>query len=117
MSNVTFISVRPNLPVADIERAVAFYCDVVGLEVRMRSPEYGLAHLGSGAMEIALLQRKDNPVTVYVNVTGVDALHERIARGGGTVAVPLTDEPWGLRDFVLEDPDGNRLAFGERIEG
>jgi hypothetical protein len=29
--------------------------------------------------------------------------------------VPLTDHPWGLRDFVAEIPGGHRLAFGERI--
>jgi hypothetical protein len=29
--------------------------------------------------------------------------------------MPLTDHPWGLRDFVIEIPGGHRLALGERI--
>lgn len=33
------------------------------------------------------------------------------------VVNPLTDHPWGLRDFVVEIPGGHRLAFGERTTG
>ena len=35
----------------------------------------------------------------------------------GAVVTPLTDHPWGLRDFVIEIPGGHRLALGERIGG
>jgi hypothetical protein len=31
--------------------------------------------------------------------------------------MPLTDHPWGLRDFVVEIPGGHRLALGERVRG
>ena len=38
-------------------------------------------------------------------------------RHGVTVVMPLTDHPWGLRDFVIEIPGGHRLALGERVSG
>jgi hypothetical protein len=32
-------------------------------------------------------------------------------------ATPLTDHPWGLRDFVIEIPGGHRIALGRRTGG
>ena len=51
----------------------------------------------------------------YIGVTGVDDLHARCAARGAPVVTRLTDQPWGLRDFVVEMPGGHRLALGERI--
>ncbi len=53
----------------------------------------------------------------YIGVTDVDGLHDHCQRDGATVVMPLTDHPWGLRDFVIEIPGGHRLALGERISG
>ena len=53
----------------------------------------------------------------HIGVTGVDDLYGLCQRRGATVVAPLTDHPWGLRDFVIEIPGGHRLALGERISG
>ena len=29
---------------------------------------------------------------------------------------PLTDQPWGYREFAALDSDGNLIKFGERTE-
>jgi uncharacterized glyoxalase superfamily protein PhnB len=50
-------------------------------------------------------------------VTDVDDLYDHCQRQGATVVMPLTDHPWGLRDFVIEIPGGHRLALGERVSG
>ncbi len=42
-------------------------------------------------------------------------LHARFRDLGVPVTTPLTDRPWGMRDFVIEIPGGHRLAFGERM--
>ena len=46
---------------------------------------------------------------------GVDELHARCEAAGATFVSPLTTQPWGMRDFVVADPDGNRIAIGERV--
>ena len=51
----------------------------------------------------------------YLGVTDVDALHARCVERGVPVTTPLTDQPWGLRDFVIEIPGGHRIALGQRI--
>jgi uncharacterized glyoxalase superfamily protein PhnB len=36
----------------------------------------------------------------------VDAAHTEAVRRGMRVVYPLTDEPWGVRRFFVEDPSG-----------
>ena len=36
----------------------------------------------------------------------VDAAHAEVLRRGLRVVYPLTDEPWGVRRFFVEDPGG-----------
>ena len=45
----------------------------------------------------------------------VDALFEELKRRGATVVHGPVDQPYGLREFRLADPDGHILAFGRRL--
>jgi uncharacterized glyoxalase superfamily protein PhnB len=36
----------------------------------------------------------------------VDAAHAEAARRGLRIVYPLTNEPWGVRRFFVEDPSG-----------
>lgn len=36
----------------------------------------------------------------------VDAVHAAVVERGLRVVYPLTDEPWGVRRFFVEDPNG-----------
>ncbi len=116
---VQVLNARPNLAVADVERSVAFYRDVLGFEAAAmmgEPPDFALLH-GGGA-EIALVQESDvKPGGCYVYVTGVEALLKHCEAQGVTVTYPLTLEPWGILNFVIEDPDGHRIAIGERQDG
>jgi predicted enzyme related to lactoylglutathione lyase len=114
-------SCRPNLEVADLGPATAFLRDVLGFTVEVDEQAMGLVLLSRDAVGLALV-RADSPgvnqtTAAYIGVTGVDDLHDHCQRHGATVVMPLTDHPWGLRDFVIEIPGGHRLALGERISG
>ena len=54
-------------------------------------------------------------ITRVCAASDVDELHARCRDRGVPVSMPLTDQPWGLRDFVIEIPGGHRLAFGQRM--
>jgi predicted enzyme related to lactoylglutathione lyase len=114
-----FLSCRPNLEVADLVPAAAFLRDVLGFEVEVDEPEMGLMLLRRDAVGLALVRSATPGVnattTAYLGVTGVDDLHTQCAARGAPIVTPLTDHPWGLRDFVVEIPGGHRLALGERI--
>jgi len=50
--------------------------------------------------------------SVYVFVTDVDALYRELNGRGARVLAEPRDYPYGMRDFDVQDLDGNRLAFG-----
>jgi predicted enzyme related to lactoylglutathione lyase len=115
-----FLSVRPNLEVIDLEPAVSHLVEVFGFDLELREEEMGLALLHRDAIGVAVVRTPHpaaNETTAgYIGVTGVDALHAQAVERGAVVVAPLTDHPWGLRDFVAEIPGGHRLAFGERLD-
>ena len=116
MTDFELLSMRPNLPVADLDRAVAFYRDVLGFELAARMDDAGFALMKGGSAELALVTLAHPTVGgAYLYVTGVETLLARCLAAGAMIIAPLTVEPWGLRDFVVEDPDGHKIAIGERI--
>lgn len=49
------LSMRPNLPVEDLDRAVAFYREVLGFELAARMDDVGFALMKGGSAELALV--------------------------------------------------------------
>jgi predicted enzyme related to lactoylglutathione lyase len=116
----TLLSCRPNLEVRDVDATVEFCVQILGFEVEMSvgEPAY-LALIRAGEVRLGVV-RAENPgvnstTACYIEVTDVDELHARCRDRGVPVSTPLTDQPWGLRDFVIEIPGGHRLAFGQRM--
>jgi predicted enzyme related to lactoylglutathione lyase len=114
------LSYRPNLEVPDVRAAADFLAGLLGFEVEMITgdpPFLALVRAGEAAIGLVLA---DNPgvnstTAGYLGVTDVDGLHAECQRRGIPITTPLTDQPWGLRDFVIEIPGGHRLALGQRI--
>jgi uncharacterized glyoxalase superfamily protein PhnB len=50
--------------------------------------------------------------TVYVFCDEVDAYFGKIRGLGAKPECEPRDNFYGMRDFVIHDPDGNRLSFG-----
>jgi predicted enzyme related to lactoylglutathione lyase len=109
---VRVTGVTANLPVADIEAARGFYTDYLGLTVedfnlgwvaRYRSPD--------GRACVQLVTRdasspQDSVISVHVG-DDVDEAYAEAQRRGYEIVHPLTDEPWGVRRFLVRDADGN----------
>jgi uncharacterized glyoxalase superfamily protein PhnB len=51
------------------------------------------------------------PVEIYLEVEGVDALHNRLKGNGVTISDPLTLQWWGDRTFKVQDPNGYEIWF------
>jgi len=115
---IELLSFRPNLFVQDVARAIGFYRDVLGMEVHAAPPDGSFAMLGGhGAAEVALV-RHEAPQAgeAYLYVRGVEGLLLRCQDAGFEITRQLATQPWGLRDFVVRDPDGNQIGIGERVE-
>ncbi len=116
MSNVTGLH-HVSLIVADTARALAFYQEVLGLEIEPARPDLAFpgAWLRLGDRQLHLLELPNpDPVEarpahggrdrhVAVSVDDLDGFAARLERAG----VPYTMSRSGRRALFCRDPDGN----------
>jgi len=121
VTRVEVLASRVLLRPSDFEAARRWYRDVLGLRV---SREYGIGgrvtgvvfFLGGGFLELV---SGASPVAdpagaaLWLQVPDVDAEHARLAAAGVDVLRGPVDEPWGLRECWVADPDGVRIALVE----
>ncbi|MEU9667031.1 VOC family protein [Streptomyces bobili] len=129
------------LAVDDHDKALYFYRDILGLEVRNDVSFEGMRWLTVGSplqpdVEIVLEPPGASPDAspadrelmarllakgmlrgVIFTTADCDALHERVREAGAEVLQEPTNQPYGVRDCAFRDPAGNLLRFMERPHG
>jgi catechol 2,3-dioxygenase len=111
-------SARAALVVSDLERALHFYRDVIGLTVLFGDADQGVAVLGGalGLPDLSLLRaRADLPPGLHhfgLQLADIDELESAVGRlqQSGTSILARIDVPW-KQSVVIGDPDGFRLEF------
>lgn len=127
------------LLVPDQDKALAFYRDVLGLEVRTDAPLGPIRWLSVGPaaqpeLEIVLETPEMNPTidaaavrdlmakgtmsrTIIFATDDCDATFDQLKAAGVEVTQEPIDQPYGVRDFGVRDPFGNHLRFSEMRAG
>lgn len=102
-----------NLHVKKVKAAKRFYSDALGLEILM---DHGwLTTYGSNAkmsvqLNFATEGGSGTPVPdLSIEVDDVDEAFKRMKKARFKIRYPLTDEPWGVRRFFVEDPFGRLI--------
>ena len=95
----------------EISASREFYVEVLGMRVAMEDPVLDLQSPDNATVELIIgAQEMQDPKPSFgVDVgepAAVDAAHDEVVRRGLRVVYPLTDEPWGVRRFFVEDPGG-----------
>lgn len=116
-----WLHLMPRLPVSDLERSIAYYQETLGFRLAWRTIDGHLAALASGEIEILFLVpwTGDSPPpthSAYVYVDDPDALCAEYLQAGADVVDPVASRPYGMRDFVVRDPDGHRFTIGRGEE-
>lgn len=103
----------PELPVADVERAQQHYRDALGFEIAWLEPdkEIGAVHRGKTTIFFRRRQGRFEPAVHWIFAEDIDATYEEMRSRGSKIVEPLEKKPWGLRQFTVEDLDGNRFYF------
>lgn len=103
----------------DVLRLAAFYRAVL----RAGSDDEGddiHQQITTGGPELAIMKEDSaSPtakggnahLTLMFTVDDVDAEHERLVAMGVEILSPPQLRPWGAKNMIFKDPDGNRVAF------
>ena len=119
--------ISPTLAVRNMKQTIQFYRDSLGFKMGMvfpdaDNPEY--ADLSKDGMVVMLIpaknvgigskQRLGIGVNLYMQIDGdIDEYCNELKNKGVTVVVDIKDEPFGIRDFTVEDINGYRLTFNQ----
>lgn len=108
------------LPVKEMARAEAFYAGALGFRKTFQNGDpVGFMILKRDQGELHLTLQPDHraaPFNVaHMLVDDVDALHRLCKSQGLRIVKDLQDKDYGLRAFVFEDTDGNRIDVGQAI--
>ena len=117
---IRFGRTAPGIPVRDIEQALAFYRDALGMAVTFTNGDpVGFVILERDAAELHLTlvptHRAGTHNVAHLMVSDAAAVHDRLVKHGARIVKGLRDHDFGLRAFVVADPDGNRLDIAEEL--
>ena len=125
-SALSLNDVSPGITANDLEKSIAWYRDVVGFAIEERWEKDGklagvelragkaVFMLGQDDWQKGRDRQKGVGFRLYCETTqDVDALAKRIEARGGTLDQQPKDEPWGVRDFSMTDPDGFKITIAK----
>ncbi len=119
----------PFVFVSDMPRALAFYGERLGFQTEFAygEPPYyaqvirdgvrlALKHADAPLFEALKPFRSDEMLSASIALDRAKPLYLEFEAGGVRFNQPLRRESWGAWSFIVEDPDGNLIAFGGRGE-
>ncbi len=123
----------PILGVPNVRASAEYYRDVLGFELDpvdgifapipgQSQGVYGIVKR-QGVWIHFQIRREPAPVRqqsplerdVYLYITDLDKLHVELTGRGAKILNPPAMAPHGIREMVVEDDNGYRLAFGELL--
>lgn len=119
-----FLGVAPQFTVPDVVTAASYYCDVLGFEnLGFFGDPPVFVMLGRGDVEFYFNQSREmtSPARpraavaydAYIHVTALTRLADELTRRGAKIIEGPVERVYGMRELIVEDCHGLRLAFGE----
>jgi catechol 2,3-dioxygenase-like lactoylglutathione lyase family enzyme len=118
--------VEAQLFVADIKASCAFFTSKLGFDVVFtygEPPFYGQVRRDNARLNLRLvcepvfvgdIREREQLLAASLTVTSAAELRQLFVQyqaAGVDFLQTLKQEPWGARDFIVRDPDGNLLLF------
>nr|WP_254899020.1 VOC family protein [Thalassococcus arenae] len=104
-----FSAPTPELPVRDVRAAQAHYRDRLGFDIAWYNDE-GCIGAVSRDDWVVFLRGTNGPIVpqvCWLFVEDVDAAADDLASRGADIVDPVSDKPWGLRQFTVSDLAGH----------
>ena len=123
-STLKLSAVMPAIVANDLGASIAWYRDVMGFAVEREIEHEGQrvgAVMSAGGVQFLLGQddfakgkdrQKGIGFRLYcVSTQDVDEVAAGIKARGGTLEQEPTDQPWGVRNLAVVDPDGFKISI------
>ena len=104
--------------VSDIERSIDFYANCLGFRVDFKygNPvSYAGLSLGNACLHVSSTYPYKNNTghgNLYITAEEIDDWYHKLVKAGVEFYCPIGNREYGLRDFVIKDPDENQIGIG-----
>jgi len=115
--NLEFPGAVPEIPVSDLQKAVAYYEGNLGFSIDWGGQSAGIAGISKGHCRIFLTDDtfrehygNAGPVLVWLNLDSkeqVNELYNFWSASRARIVSQPESKPWGLHEFTVADLDGN----------
>jgi uncharacterized glyoxalase superfamily protein PhnB len=119
--------ISPTLAVRNMKQTIQFYRDSLGFKMGMAfpdadNPEYAdlskdgmvLMCISAKNVGIGSKQKLGIGVNLYMQIDGdIDEYYSELKNKSVKMVVDIKDEPYGIRDFTVEDINGYKLTFNQ----
>ena len=119
--------ISPTLAVRNMKQTIQFYEDSLGFKMGMAfpntdNPEYAdlskdgvvVMFIPTGNVGIGAKEKLGVGVNLYMQIDGnIDEYYNELKNKGVKIVVDIKDEPYGIRDFTVEDINGYKLTFNQ----
>ncbi len=127
------MSIEAVIKCSDIKVSLSFYTELLDFTVSQApdsDPESFLsmyAFLERQGSFLHLSQHAGDGVfgnAIYIRVENIDILYEQFLKNGldaqensanASVSIKPVEQTWGMKEFSVRDPDGNRITFGHSL--
>ena len=129
VSNSKIIGRAPILLVKDVVASANYYRDKLGFNYEQMWGEppcfcildrdgfhLMLSQVEDASQIVPHYKIVDNMWNVYFWVNDVNTLYEEVKAAGAIIDYELADQPYGCREFGIQDLDGYDIAFGMDLE-
>ncbi|QUM80515.1 VOC family protein [Moritella sp. 5] len=122
MNNLNTIELKAFVPAKDFEISKQFYLD---LGFSKASDSDGIAYFNYGNCSFLLQDFYEKVLAenlvMHLLVEDIASWHKSVKSSGveekyGITLSEISEQPWGMLDFVLYDPSGVLWRFGQNVQ-
>jgi catechol 2,3-dioxygenase-like lactoylglutathione lyase family enzyme len=117
------VSAHPQVFVADVEIACQFFVETLGFTLSFkygRRAFYAQVQRDGARLNLRFVHKpvldreaESDLLSASISVEDIKSLYLEYRTAGAPIYQVLKRQPWGLRDFIVRDPDGNLIHFSE----
>jgi catechol 2,3-dioxygenase-like lactoylglutathione lyase family enzyme len=121
-----FSSAVPVIGTADVAATVAYFEQTLGFKQQWiwgEPPVYAGVKAGGALLYIshdpematAIRERRLTP-DIFLWVSDIGSIYEQHRAKHAEITEELTERPWGVRQYVIREPNGYQLKIAESLE-